>query len=294
MVVYACMVWVVAGAVQQQWWMQMACFGVSVFLMVVLNNSNALIRIYSRMVSCSFIALTCAATYLFPSLGGAIVGLCFIASLIIALHCYQDKQSAGWTFYSFLCLGMASMVFVQILYLVPVFWLLMAFQLFALSWRTFLASVVGLLTPYWMASCWLFWQQDWSLLTAHFMPLAQVTFPADYTHVTICQAALYAVVLLAAIIGTVHFYRQSFNDKIRIRQFYSCFITVVIAVLLLLALMPQHFDMLIRMAIVVTSPLIAHFIALTRTRVTNIAFFAIITVVLLLTVASLWIPSLTF
>ena len=40
------------------WWEQVLILAVSTMLMVELNNANSLIRIYSRMVSCSFLLLT--------------------------------------------------------------------------------------------------------------------------------------------------------------------------------------------------------------------------------------------
>ena len=76
--VYAIAVWLAGGLLQQQLWPQLVCFLLSTYLMVVLNNSNALIRVYSRTISCSFIILTCAANFLFSSFAGAFFTLCSI------------------------------------------------------------------------------------------------------------------------------------------------------------------------------------------------------------------------
>lgn len=294
-VILACAVWLAAGAIGGQWWMQFVCFAVSTYLMVELNNVNALIRIYSRMMSCSFLLLSCTASFLFPSLGGAIVQLCFIASLVISFHCYQDKQSPGWTFYSFLCLGLASLVFVKILYIVPLCWLLMKMLINSLSWRTFLASLLGLAAPYWIVLCWLAYTQQFDHPLSHFAPLATFDITSAYGWLqNPCQAACYVFVAALAVTGTIHFLRNSIDDKIRIRQFYKCFISIDFAVLILLALHPQHFDMLFRMSVVCTSPLVGHFLALTHTRVTNIAFIVITVMAFILTVASLWMPSFSF
>jgi hypothetical protein len=53
-------------------------------------------------------------------------------------------------------------------------------------------------------------------------------------------------------------------------------------------LQPQHYDHLIRMMVINTAPLIGHFLALTRTRWTNMAFFAIVAIVLITTGINLW------
>ena len=94
---YAILIWMAAGLLTHNWWIQFACFLVSSYLMVELNNQNALIRIYSRMVSCSFLVLSCAGNFLFPSLEVALGQLCFICFLLLLFRTYQDKASPGDT-----------------------------------------------------------------------------------------------------------------------------------------------------------------------------------------------------
>ena len=79
-------VWYLSGLVSRQLYLPLALFGVSTYLMMELNNSNALIRIYSRMVSCSFMILACTALPLFQSLDTALVTLCFITFLLAAFN----------------------------------------------------------------------------------------------------------------------------------------------------------------------------------------------------------------
>lgn len=275
-------------------WVQFACFLISAYLMVELNNSNALIRIYSRTVSCSFIVLVCAGCFLFSSLGGAIVQLCMVAGCIAAFHCYQNKLSMGWTYYAFLCVGLASVVFVQILFYVPLLWAMMFFRLTSLSWRTFFASIVGLLTPYWFAIPILFYQGSIDLLWQHFTALADFQIPFVYHQVTVNELLLFVFVVALGITGTIHYWRQKSADSIRIRLLFGCFIQMWMLTTVFIVLQPQHYDMLIRILIINVSPLIAHFLSLTYTRITNIAFYVICSVALLMTLFNLWMPSLTF
>ena len=97
-----------------------------------------------------------------------------------------------------------------------------------------------------------------------------------------------------ALTGIVHYWRNSSGDNIRIRQFYGCFIGMSFATVIFLVLQPQHYDILIRILIINVSPLIAHFISLTRTRITNITFYVICAVAVVLTLLNLWMPSLNF
>lgn len=291
---YALGVWGACGLLQQQWWVHLACFSLSAFLVVVLSTINALIRIYSRMVSCVFLVLSCTACFLFDSMGGAIVQLCFITSYITLFHCYQDKQTPGWMYYTFLCIGLASTLCVQILYFVPFLWLLAELQLNAMSWRSFTASLLGLLTPYWFAAGWLVWQGNVTPLKSHFSNLIQFQKLCDYSQVTLSQVLVFALVVVLAIIGTIHFWYRSYNDKIRTRQLYGFFTIMDLLTTIFLLLQPQHYDVLIRVLIINSAPLIAHFIALTHTKLTNIAFYVISMVCLLLTAYNVWMSSSIF
>ena len=57
-----------AGLIEKQMWIQFAFFALSTWLFAETNNINALLRIYSRMVSSSFLMLSCAASFLFTDL----------------------------------------------------------------------------------------------------------------------------------------------------------------------------------------------------------------------------------
>jgi len=275
-------------------WVQLACFLMSVYLMVELNNGNALIRIFSRSVSCSLAILTCAANFLFESMGGGIAALCYVAFYVMLFHTYQDKESAGWTFYAFLFIGLCSTVFIQILYFLPLFWFIMYLQLSSFSARTFAASVIGLLTPYWFLLPIAIWQRRLDLLATHFMKLAEFPLPGDYSQLTIGQVLVLVFVIGLGLTGIIHFQRNLSADNIRIRLLYGCFILMWCATLIFLGLQPQHFDVLLRLLIINTAPLIGHFLALTRTRVTNIAFHVMVAIAILLTILNLWMPSLSF
>lgn len=305
MVIYAIAVWMASGyllpivpftlsSLLSGAWVQLVCFLLSAYLMVELNNSNALIRIYSRMVSCSFIALSCAACFLFDSMAGAIVQLCSIATCLCLFRAYQDKTAVGWTFYAFLCIGLASVVTPYVLYYVPLVWFVMYFLLTALSWRTFAASLLGLITPYWFILPFAIYQGGLTDLGQRFMSLLDFEFPYNYSLLTINELSLYVLVAAFALTGFIHYWRSSYNDSIRVRQLYGCFSLMTFVTLALLALQPQHYDMLMHLLIVNVSPLIAHFLSLTHTRITNIAFYVITAAVVILTIFNLWMPSLKF
>ena len=85
---YAAGLWLICGLITHGWWVQFVLFAIATYLMVELNNINALIRIYSRMVSCSFLALVCSACFLFPSIPGAVVQITVIGAFLLLFLSY--------------------------------------------------------------------------------------------------------------------------------------------------------------------------------------------------------------
>lgn len=287
-IVYAIAVWLICGFVAKGWWIQIGCFALTTLLMVELNNMNVLIRVYSRMVSCAFLTMFCCASFLFPSAHEGIMITCMTVAYLILFQGYQDKMSMGKTFYAFFSIGLASMAYVQTLFFVPVLWILMTTNLLSLSWRTWLASLIGIVTPYWFAACWMLHDGDFSPLFDHFSTLIDFQFPIDYSILTINQKVTFLYFLILAVIGAIHFSRRSYNDKIRIRMYFRIFILMDLLAATVIFLQPQYFNGMLLLIIINTAPLIAHFIALTNTKVTNITFIVLVILTFLLTVFNAW------
>ena len=291
---YALTIWLLCGVAAGRWWLQLGCFAISTYLMMELNNVHVLIRIYSRMVSSAFLVLSCAACFLFPSWRVAVLTICFVAFLLIWFLTYQEKQAPGTTYYAFLFLGLATFAFPQVIFFLPVLWLLMATNLLSLSWRNWAASLLALLTPYWFWGCWLLYQQDFTPLVSHLASIADFQQVFDIDGIPHPQLLTLLFLMLLTVIGSIHFLHKSYNDKIRIRMFYAIFIWIDLLAMAFILLQPQHFDLLLPIVIVTTAPLVGHYLALTSTRFTNITFFTILLLAGGLTLYHLWNTSYLF
>ena len=293
-ILYGLVLCLIGGVIQHQWWIQLVCYALATYLMILLNNFNALIRVYSRAITSTFIVLSGVACFIFPSLEGAFVTVGFVASLLTLFATYQDREATGWIYYTFLILGLVSLAKVHLLVLIPIYWIIMII-LSSLSPRTFIASLLGLLTPYWfgITAVLLLYKDNLTMFTNHFRPFTEVTFFSAYDSIPLSHYLTYGFLVILTITGIVHFLRTSYNDKIRTRQLYYSIMFFDIAVLVLLPIFPQYDDLLFRPTIILTSPLIGHFIALTNTKITNIAFYVILITALLLTGFNLWTSSFT-
>ena len=138
-----------------------------------------------------------------------------------------------------------SLFFVQILYFVPFLWILMASNMMALTHRMFWATVLGLVMPYWFAVGYYVVTNQFDAFIDHFAELAQFEPLLQYEALDIHRIATFGLVVLLAVIGIIHYMRNSYQDKIRTRMIFEMFITVDILSFVFIILQPQHFDNLL-------------------------------------------------
>lgn len=288
--VYAFAVCALGGLFTEQLWVQFVLLAVSSFLMMELNNVNALIRIYSRMVSCSFLVLAVMSQYLVVDVRCGIVQACFIAFYLFLFSAYQDNRAMGRVFYAFLMLGIASTMFVQILFFVPLMWVLLCTNLMVRSFRAFVSSLFGLLVPYWFMVAYYLYIDDVDSLLDHFLQIAQFGPVLGWMDMPVSHILTAAYVAILAVVGMIHFRLNNYKDKIRTRMLFEIFSVLALAAIVFMILQPQHIDYLLALLIVSTSPMIGHYIALTNTFITNISFYVMLVVALIITCVNLWMP----
>ena len=288
--VYAFAVCALGGLFTEQLWVQFVLLAVSSFLMMELNNVNALIRIYSRMVSCSFLVLAVMSQYLVVDVRCGIVQACFIAFYLFLFSAYQDNRAMGRVFYAFLMLGIASTMFVQILFFVPLVWVLLCTNLMVRSFRAFVSSLFGLLVPYWFMVAYYLYIDDIDSLLDHFLQIAQFGPVLGWMDMPVSHILTAAYVAILAVVGMIHFRLNNYKDKIRTRMLFEIFSVLALAAIVFMILQPQHIDYLLALLIVSTSPMIGHYIALTNTFITNISFYVMLVVALIITCVNLWMP----
>lgn len=269
---YAIVAWLAGGLVSKGLYAEFAAFAVSAYLMVELNNRNSLIRIYSRMVSCSFLVIATMAFPVYGSIDDWLVGLCFAAAYLVLFSAYQDKHAQGKMFYAFMFIGIASLIFVQALFFVPVICVLTATNLMAFSSRNLWASLIGLSLPYWFYIGYCAITGNTAYAISHFAPDVWFAPLWQYDCLSISQILVISFIAVVTATGAVHFMRNSYKDKIRTRMIYEFIITMSVLTFIFMALQPQHAGQLTGILTINASILTAHFFALTSTRITNIAF----------------------
>lgn len=289
--IYGVLALLAAGLINQNFWFPILLMALCVYLMAEMNNRNALLRIRSRMVSCCFIMLMSMSSMLLLDTNVSLALLCFVAYQFLIFYTCQNPGAVGIVFYAFFFIGMASLISVHLLLLVPVLLLLLSRPLYGLSGRTMSAAVMATMVPYWMTIIYLIYIGDYEPLMAHFSPLADTSILFNYEKVTIGMVINFAVVVVSMLTGIVHFMQNAYKDKIRVRLLFRMMIVLSLILMILIAVAPAMYNYLLPMMVVTVSPLIAHFFTFTDSRITNYTFITWLVITILITLYSLCLTS---
>lgn len=289
--VYGTLVWLAAGLISQNHWISFVLLAFSTYFMVEINNRNALLRVRSRMVSSAFVMLQLMGVTTLLDWKATAVVLCMVIFLFLMFTTCQVPDSAQTVFSAFVFIGIASMFWVQVLYLVPLMIILMARPLYALTIRTLSASLLGLLLPYWLGSTYLLYIQEYQPALLHLSQLADFSCLFDYSKVTLGMVLNYVVLVVSFIVGMVHFIANTYKDKIRVRLLFRTLMVLSGVIVAVIAVTPQYYGYLMPVLVTAVSPLVAHLFTFTNTRVSNYCFLVWILLVITLTVFSLCLTS---
>lgn len=298
MSIYTCVLWLALLAMEHTLWPVFLVFVLNIYLMIELNNRNALMHQYSRMVSCSYIAMMLMSPWLFSQWEITAVQMCFIMTLRLLFQTYQKREMLGNKYWAYLFFGIAAVIWPPMLYLLPILWIAESAFLMSFSWKALWASIFGVITPLWFAAPAVVYYQMYDSLREHYMQLLpgerinnafndpMLLLPQEMP-LSLLQTSVIAFILLLIVTGLVHYMRNSYSEKIHVRMLYHFFMMLVVIMLLaMITTMVLPFenkmsvDILYAMLIVCGSPLLAHYIAFTYTRLTNISVVIILLAVL--------------
>lgn len=269
-------------------WMGLAFCAICTALVVELNNTHVLIRIRTRMVSTMFLLLWSCNGFLHPFQHGHVMILCMLICYHALFSVQQGAKSTGITFLIFLSLGFISLLIQPMsLLIVPFFLTLNYFR--SLSFRSFIAGILGFILPAWLvlSCCYL---TDSLPLALSYASDSSQWIPFQYATVDLHQAAAMALLLILLVPSVLHFLQNNYQDKIRVRMLYYFMLWMLVYLFVGLCILPHLFNELFLMILLNSCPLIAHFFTLTNHKLSNLFFIAACGLVILLTGFNLWMP----
>lgn len=288
-IVYGLVMSVLLGVIDKGLWLQFSCVSIATYVMVILNNHYSLIRIYSRLVSCTFLVLTIMSARLSNLSEASFVQLLFAVHLFFLFRTYQERESMGAVCASFLMIGFISTLFIQILFLVPFLWILLGTRMQAGSAKNYAASLIGLIIPYWFWGAYCLWTNNYTYIAEHVTSIAVFhSFSTDILEPHLLITLTFISIL--GICGTLRFVRYSYNDSIKTRMMFYSLITLFLLILAFVILQPQHSNFLLKLLIITVSPIIAHYFIFSKSWLTNYFFISSLVIAILLTIYNTWVP----
>ncbi|MDO4993395.1 MAG: hypothetical protein Q4E32_00160 [Bacteroidales bacterium] len=251
---------------------------VCVYLLTELNNAFVLLRINSRMIGSTLAILLAPAVMLHELQTAHLILLCSVVAYYPLFASYQRPHATVLSYLAFLAIGISSTVFPQLLHFVPVCWIAQI-MLRTMSTRIWVASLLGIVTPYCFLFTYGYCTDQMAVLTDRFVGLMRFDQP-DYTSWTLMHFVVASLALLHFLIGSIDFLRNIHLDKTRTRCNYYVVLLVGSLSFAWLLLQPQHALFILPLCLTNTAIMSGHFSAQSYGKVQNI-------VVVILTVLSL-------
>lgn len=238
-------------------------------VMLETNVALQILRVRSRLGESLWLLLAAAMPFLYGLGAPAVCASCLAAGMGLLLCCYQNRNAVLLVFHSFLFLGAGSLLSPVMIPLALLFYFCLAFLMRAFSWKGLWAGIVGLLTPYW---CWGAWEAcvgDVMRVADHV--LALWLWVLDWDGLSLLPAVrllpVWCLLVFFGLTGIIHYMRKRYDDKIRTRMMLYVYVCVTVFLHVAFLLLPGQRMELLAMMAVSTSPLMAHYWAMTRGRV---------------------------
>ena len=256
------------------------------YLLVLFNNAYAIIRMRASTQTALFLLLVSACSGVHQRLHvGCLLVLLLLASLHFLFHSYQRRRPEADLTHTFLFIGLGSLLFPQLTWLAPVFWV-GAWTFQSLTFRSFLASLVGWSIPFLLLLIYAysFGCMEVFLQPFHEMvrlrPLAFSLRPG-----TLVTLGFTFILLLGS---TLHCILSGLEDNIRTRCYLHFFILLSLALLAYVALQPVQGVLLLPLLFIGVSFLAAHLFVLTDSRWSNAFFILVLVLLVAVFVCNLW------
>jgi len=202
-----------------------------------------------------------------------------ISCLLLTLSCYRLFHSLDHGFESravfdaAVLLSLASIFQSRLLWLMPTIWLVMG-VLQVLSLRSFLASILGMLSVFWIIGGISFLIGDYGFLLAYANDLIgfHLFSLSDISSSEISYIAFLAVLMISAIIS---FWPKQHLDKLRTRNYLNSVLMIWFALLLLWFFSGNDESYMLPL-LALSTLVIAHFFSLVDSLFSRIMFFALL------------------
>lgn len=292
-------------AVAMWWWPQQAVSArefmglllclLTAFVLMETNTRQHIIRIRTRMMSCVWLILSASLSFMHP-LGEPLVAATFLCiSYMLLFRCYGKRRPQLTVFHAFVMLGLGSFCAPAMLLMVVPYFLYIAIFLRSLTHKAFWAGILGVAVPYWCYGVWCFTLGDIEDFTTRMADMASHDLPSleAITSLPLVSKVSAGVVALLGIVSILHYLNTNYDDKIRVRMILYIYVSQTLLLLALLVLQPALYQTTMALLVASASPLIAHYISLSKGIVNTIVFVVFLLLTAGMAALNLWPALLT-
>jgi hypothetical protein len=245
-------------------------------LMYALNNAYTLIKARSTLHAVLYLLLYASFFPFLENLGGALIVLLLILSLLTWFTSYGNQWAPIYVFMTNVCLGCAALMMPELLSLLLLYFLF-SFVFRIAYWRTYSASLIGISMPYVYFLIYAISKERMDLFYAYFSSIFSIeTLSLDLFSFAHRWQLLLLVVLL--LWSTVRYMSVRYRVKIKVRVYLDFIIILCFSLFLLIGLYPLSISLLLPTLLMSSSFFIGRFLSFSRRRLE-----AIVVLLLLIT-----------
>lgn len=250
------------------------------------NYALVLIRQKTLLPFLLYILLLSTNPYFFPLKPTSVGSFCLILAIYQLFTSYHDPDSSGKAFNTAFCIAIGSLLWIDIFWFLPLFWLGM-YNFRSLNIKTFIASLLGIAVVYWFVLGWCVWVDDYSAFTTSFSVLFKVHWLV-FGEVSLLNWLSLAYIFFLVVIASVNIRVHEYDDSPRTRQYLSFLILFAVVSFGLFPVYAESAEEFLQVSCIPAALLIAHFLAVASNKYTYFLFHLTVIFYVVVLALRLW------
>ncbi len=259
-------------------WVTLTIQIVIALLWLRFNHRFTVIRQRTVFPSLFFLLFCGANPLFFYSITASIVSFGIMLCLFSLYRSYQAEYTQDSSFNIALIIGVCSLLWPPVLFLIPVFWI-GAYWFQAFNAKSFFASIIGILTVLLFVTAWSVYKNDWNFLLDQVPSWKELLF-FTLPDFSLKDWIITALIILLMIISGMNFLLFSHQEKIRTRRYFYFLYIFAIYTCLMMIMQNSEKVSWAQIACLPCSMVVAHYFALVEKKLSLYLF--IISIVLLI------------
>jgi len=264
------------------------CYVAIGYILIEFNNSFSIIRLRTSSQTFIFFLLVMACGCINQTINGNLTTISILISLFFLFKSYNNTEATNNLFYSFLFIGIGSLLIPQIIYF-SILWIYTTIRFKSFTIQNLFAMLIGWFFPYWLLFSYAFLFNKMGLFYQPFNEM--IAFSPLQPFRTMQAIDLYTLsyILLLYIVSFAHYLTVDYEDKIQTRSYLSFLYQFTFFLFLFILFIPKHLKNLMPLLLSNISIINAHYLLLRNTKLSNLFFIISIMIFLFLLSYHIWI-----